>query len=57
MTFLVRHAKWMATRRAIVHGTDPEPNGSVDGHPDLRDLNENESMTERARRALPLTSA
>jgi len=56
VTFLVRHAKRMTTRRTLVHGAGPEPNGSVGGHPDLRDVNENESTTERVRRALPLSS-
>ncbi|OYR41415.1 hypothetical protein [Halorubrum sp. Eb13] len=42
VTFLVRHAKWMQIRRALVRGADPVPTEPLDDHPDLRDLEKNE---------------
>lgn len=38
VAFLVRHAKWMDTRRTIAHGTGSTPTLQSTDHPDLRDL-------------------
>ncbi|MFC6873694.1 ParB N-terminal domain-containing protein [Halobellus marinus] len=43
VTFLVRHAQWMETRRAIAHGEDPDL--PIEDHPDLRDLEASESTS------------
>lgn len=43
VAFLVRHAKWMETRRALAHGAVTAPTKPVDEHPDLRDLNSTRS--------------
>lgn len=38
VTFLVRHGRWMETRRAVARGDDPRSVDVDSDHPDLRDL-------------------
>lgn len=45
VAFLVRHEKWMEIRRALARGADPAPPKPSADHPDLRDLDGNESRT------------